>query len=598
MDRQGFTEGMRWGQWQAMWILFDDAREGGASPRLYRQPSKVFVARELEEVLPALERVRAGLQAGLHAAGYLAYEAGQAFDPKLRAGARKGEGPLLCFGLFEHYETPNLSALLPSPDGAFVGRLAPRLTRDQYENAVEKVREHLFAGDYYQANLTFGCDVAVAGDPLALYARLRRSARAGWGGVLSHDGGAIVSLSPEQFFTIRDGVIEAMPMKGTAPRRRDPDADRAEAEALAADEKQRAENLMIVDLMRNDLARVSVAGTVEVPDLFRVETYPTLHQLVSRVRSRLRVECDAVDVLCTIFPCGSVTGAPKVAAIEALARLEPEPRGAYTGSMGWIEPHRHGDHGDAAFNVLIRTLEWHRGSTKARLGLGSGLVVDSQPRNEWAECMLKGDFVRREAQDFDLIETMGFDPSEGIVELERHLDRMKSSADDLDFEFDRHAARNELQAATFGRKHRAMVRLLLSRTGAMAIQVKPYDDPEELPVRVALRALPVEPSDFRLRYKTTDRRFLDLVRQQAGEYETLFIDPDGQLTEGSRTSIFVERDGRLLTPPLSRGLMPGILRAKLIEEGRAEEAELTPADLEGGFYVGNIVRGLIRAKLA
>jgi para-aminobenzoate synthetase/4-amino-4-deoxychorismate lyase len=397
---------------------------------------------------------------------------------------------------------------------------------------------------------------------------------------------------------VSDGIIEARPMKGTAARLPDPAADRAQAETLATDEKQRAENLMIVDLMRNDLARVSVAGSVEVPDLFAVETYPTLHQMVSGIRSRLRVGCDAVDVLCTIFPCGSVTGAPKIAAIEALTRLEPEPRGAYTGSMGWIEPHHSGDPGNAAFNVLIRTLEWHCGSTKARLGLGSGLVVDSEPSNEWDECLLKGDFVRREAQDFDLIETMGFDPSEGIVELDRHLDRMKDSAEDLGFQFDRHAARNELQAATFGRKQRAMVRLLLSRSGAMAIQLKTYDDPEEVPVRVAVRPLPVDPSDFRLRYKTTDRRFLDLTRQQAGEYETVFVDPEGQLTEGSRTSLFVEREGRLLTPPLSRGLMPGILRAKLIEEGRAEEAELTPADLEGGFYVGNIVRGLIPAKLA
>jgi para-aminobenzoate synthetase/4-amino-4-deoxychorismate lyase len=387
-------------------------------------------------------------------------------------------------------------------------------------------------------------------------------------------------------------------MKGTAPRSCDPGADRAEAEGLAGDEKQRAENLMIVDLMRNDLARVSTAGSVEVPELFEVETYPTLHQMVSRIRSRLRVGCDAIDVLGTIFPCGSVTGAPKVAAIEALARLEPEPRGAYTGSMGWIEPNRNGDPGSAAFNVLIRTLEWHRGSRKARLGLGSGLVVDSEPSNEWFECLLKGDFVAREAQDFDLIETMGFDPSEGIIELDRHLDRMKNSADDLDFQFDRHAARNELQAATFGRKQRAMVRLLLSRSGVMAIQVKSYEDPQQVPVRVAVRPLPVEPSDFRLRYKTTDRRFLDLTRQQAGEFETVFVDPDGQLTEGSRTSLFVERDGRLLTPPLSRGLMPGILRAKLIEEGRAEEAELRPADLEQGFYVGNIVRGLIPARLA
>ena len=589
---------MKWGQWQAMWILFDDARPGGSSPRLYREPKAIIVATELDEIIPALERLRSGLRAGQHAAGYLAYEAAHALDPKLRESARQCAGPLLCFGLFDGFETPDTSALLPCPDGAYVGQPKPRLIANQYRTAVGRVRQHLFDGDLYQANLTFGCDVAAAGDPLAVYARLRRSSQAGWGGVLRHDGGTILSLSPEQFFTIADGVLEARPMKGTAPRRSDPGADHAETEALASDEKQRAENLMLVDLMRNDLARVSIAGSVEVPELFAVETYPTVHQLVSRIRSRLRVECDAIDVLRSIFPCGSVTGAPKVAAINALAALEPEPRGAYTGSMGWIEPHRHGDPGDAAFNVLIRTLEWPKGSPRARLGLGSGLVVDSEPSDEWAECLLKGDFVRREAQDFDLIETMGFDPSEGIVELERHLDRMKRSADDLDFQFDRHAARNELQAATFGRKQRAMVRLLLSRSGAMAIQLKTYEEPAEVPVRVAVRPLPVDPNDFRLRYKTTDRRFLDLTRRQAGEFETVFVDPDGKLTEGSRTSIFVDRDGKLLTPPLSRGLMPGILRAILIEEGRAEEAELSADDLAGGFFVGNIVRGLIPAKLA
>ncbi|HEY0630058.1 MAG TPA: chorismate-binding protein, partial [Sphingomicrobium sp.] len=334
-----------------MWILFDDAREGGAPPRLYRDPVDVIVAREHDQILPALERVRMGLRAGRHAAGYLAYEAGYAFDPKLGAGARKSEGPLLCFGLFAEFQMPRLAELLPAPAGAMVGPVQPRIAPAEYAKAVGRVREHLFAGDFYQANLTFGCDVAVAGDPLALYARLRRSSMAGWGGVLIHDEGVIVSLSPEQFFTVRHGLLEARPMKGTARRRADPTADRAEAEALASDEKQRAENLMIVDLMRNDLARVSVAGSVEVPELFAVETYPTVHQMVSRITSRLRAECDAVDVLRTIFPCGSVTGAPKVAAIEALTQLEPEPRGAYTGSMGWIEPG-----GDAAFNVLIRTL--------------------------------------------------------------------------------------------------------------------------------------------------------------------------------------------------------------------------------------------------
>ena len=575
-----------------MWILFDDARPDGAKPRLYRAPGSVVVAQRIDEVVPALEQVRSAVAGGAHAAGWLAYEAGHAFDPKLAASMREIEGPLLCFGLYDGFETPDLADLLPSPDGAFAGMPHPRIERAAYEAAVGEVREHLFAGDYYQANLTFGCDVPVAGDPLALYARLRRSSRAGWGGIVVDGERTLLSLSPEQFFTIRDGVIEAKPMKGTAPRHADPVADAAEATALASDPKQRAENLMIVDLMRNDLARVAETGSVEVPDLFAVESFPTLHQMVSRITARLRDGLDAVDALRTIFPCGSVTGAPKIAAIEALRRLEPEPRGAYTGSMGWIAPG-----GDAAFNVMIRTLEWRHGDHRARLGLGSGLVVDSKPSDEWAECLLKGAFVTRERQNFDLIETMRFDPHDGIAELKRHLDRLDASSSELGFRFDRHAARNELQAATFGRKDRAMLRLLLSPTGTMAIQVKQYAPPRETPVRVAVRALPVDSSDFRLRHKTTDRRFYDRARQEDGAYETIFVDRDGRLTEGSRTSIFLERDERLLTPPANRGLIPGILRAKLIDEGKAEEADLTPADLGDGFFIGNIVRGLIPARL-
>jgi para-aminobenzoate synthetase/4-amino-4-deoxychorismate lyase len=277
-----------------------------------------------------------------------------------------------------------------------------------------------------------------------------------------------------------------------------------------------------------------------------------------------------------------------------LAALEPEPRGAYTGAMGWIEPG-----GDAAFNVLIRTLEICDDAPLARLGLGSGLVVDSIGEDEWAECLLKGEFVTREAgEPVDLIETMRFDPEEGIVELDRHLERLGKSAETLGHKFDRHAARNELQAATFGRKNPAMVRLLLSPTGTMAIEARPIEEPPATPVNVMVRPLPVDPADWRLRHKTTDRRFYEDARRAAGTYETVFVDGEGHLTEGSFSNIFVDRDGMLLTPPLSRGVLPGLLRARLIEEGRAVEADLSPADLGDGFYIGNMLRGLLPARLA
>jgi para-aminobenzoate synthetase / 4-amino-4-deoxychorismate lyase len=261
--------------------------------------------------------------------------------------------------------------------------------------------------------------------------------------------------------------------------------------------------------------------------------------------------------------------------------------------MGWIEPG-----GGAAFNVLIRTLELAGGADTARLGLGSGLVVDSRLDDEWAECLLKGEFVAPDETDFDLIETMRFDPQAGVADLDRHLDRLARSAHDLQFQFDRHAARNELQAATFRRKEPAMIRLLLSPKGSMAIEVKALPRNPAGPVDVAVRPLPLDPADFRLRYKTTDKDMLRQARREAGTFETVFTDPEGRLTEGSYTSLFVERDGRLLTPPLERGLLPGLLRARLLQEGKAEEADLTVDDLKSGFLIGNMVRGLMKARLA
>jgi para-aminobenzoate synthetase/4-amino-4-deoxychorismate lyase len=576
-------------------VLFDDMRRDGAGARLYEAPSGEIVATSFAEVRPAFDELRAAVAAGKHVAGYVAYDAAYALEAKLSGLARQGGGPLLWFGLFDGYraiEAAELEAMLGDPAGGYSGRPVPRIARDDYLAAATEVREHLFAGDFYQANLTFGCDVRVMGSPLAAYAGLRQRSRAGWAGVVRHPGGWLLSLSPEQFFTIRGRTIEAKPMKGTAPRRDDAQMDRAEVSKLASDPKQRAENMMIVDLLRNDLARVAEAGTVEVPELFAVESFPTVHQMVSKITAKLRENVDPVRVLETLFPCGSITGAPKLAAIEALRILEPEPRGAYTGSMGWIDPN-----GDAAFNVLIRTLELAEGAAVARLGLGSGLVVDSRVEDEWAECLLKGEFVARQGQDFDLIETMRFDPHSGVIDLDRHLDRLRHSADDLDFEFDRHAARNELQAATFRRKEPAMVRLLLSPKGSMAIELKPVPEVQRGPVDVVVRPLPVDPSDFRLRYKTTARRFMETARREGGAFEAVFTDPEGRLTEGSFTNLFVERDGKLLTPPAERGLLPGLLRQQLIDEGKAEEADLTVADLSDGFKIGNMVRGLMTARL-
>jgi para-aminobenzoate synthetase/4-amino-4-deoxychorismate lyase len=459
------------------------------------------------------------------------------------------------------------------------------VTRPDYQAQAARVREHIFAGDAYQVNLTFPAEVALAGHPMAIYAALKARAQAGWGAVVFTGTHWILSLSPELFFTLDpDGKVTARPMKGTAPANSDP-------ETLRSDPKQRAENLMIVDLIRNDLSRVSKPGTVKVPELFAVELYPTVLQMTSTVTAELDSGAGPVDLLQATFPCGSVTGAPKIRAMEIIAGLEAEPRGVYTGSVGALAPD-----GPAAFNVAIRTLTLRAGESVARMGLGSGLVADSRAADEWRECLAKGAFVE-DRRSFDLIETMRFDPEEGLPDLERHLARMKRSADALGFAFDRHDARNELQAATFPLRGPRKLRLMLARSGAIAIEVRDMPAEPDEPVAVALVPLPVDPDDFRLRHKTSDRRFYDDARRSAGTFEVVFEGPDGFLTEGSFTSLFAQQGDRLVTPPLGRGLLPGVLRQRLIEEGQAAEGDLRAGDLAGTFYIGNAVRGLVEARL-
>ncbi len=574
-------------------VLLDDARvTGAAAARLYVDPVEIVVTRRMDDIATALEALRTATRGGLHAAGYLAYEAGHALEPTLTPlVAATTEAPLLWFGLFRGFEEiapEDVAALLPDPAGAWIGAPTPDIDRAGYDTAMMQVQALIEAGDIYQANLTFGATVNTAGHPLALYAGLRARARAGYGGVIHTGRDWMLSLSPELFFACDGARVWTRPMKGTALRSADPQADRAAAETLKTDPKQRAENLMIVDLLRNDLSRIARPGTVAVPDLFRVETYPTVHQMTSTVTGDLAEGCDAIDIIRAIYPCGSITGAPKIRAMEAIADIEHAPRGVYTGSIGRI------DAGgvSAAFNVAIRTLSLDEGA--ARLGLGSGIVADSNTRDEWAECLAKGTFIAS-ARRFDLIETMAFDPIEGIARLELHLRRLKSSAAVFGFAFDRHGARNELQAATFHLREPRRVRLVLGRSGAMAIETRPLPELPTGDAMVALAALPVDADDFRLRHKTTDRGFYDAGRK--GVFEILFTHPDGFLTEGSFTNIFVADGDMLLTPPLSRGLLGGILRAELIETGKAREADLRADDLAQGFFIGNSVRGLLPAKL-
>jgi para-aminobenzoate synthetase / 4-amino-4-deoxychorismate lyase len=589
-------------------ILLDDARPDHASAaRLYRAPVEVVVARRAGEVAAALARIEALRGQGFELVGYLAYEAGLALEERLMplADRRSGAmGPLVWFGAFKDYETiaaedvPAWLAAHAEPGIAQIGPVEPQLSPGGYAQAFAAVQEAIAAGDIYQANLTFQLAGSFRGDPLAIYAALRPAAAAGYGGVVYDGSHWLLSCSPELFFAEKDGTALAKPMKGTRPRGRNEAEDAALAGELAASTKDRAENLMIVDLLRNDLSRVAEAGSVKVEKLFAVESYPTVHTMTTTVRARLQPGKGAVDMVRALFPCGSITGAPKIRAMELIDELERDARGPYCGAIGRLD-----SNGDAAFNVAIRTLRLTPGENargRATMGVGGAVVADSEPMDEWREALLKGSFVRLSAGGADLIETMRFTPEEGVPLLDLHLERIKASAVELGFSFDRHAVRNAIQALCFDAEGAARLRLVASRSGAYTLELSALPDPLSEPVRCAVMSLPVDPGDWRLRHKNTDREFYEAglaAAKAVGADEALFVRDDGLLTEGCFTNLFVERDRRLLTPPSRLGLLPGVLRRSLLEEGRAVEAELSLDDLKDGFLIGNAVRGLIPAVL-
>jgi para-aminobenzoate synthetase/4-amino-4-deoxychorismate lyase len=546
---------------------------------LYRSATEIVETREAEGVLTCLDRLR-----GRRAAGFISYEAGHALEPKLAPiarSARPSDPPLVWFGLFDSVEP---APPLPPAEGAWAGQPKPAISFEEYRSGVEQIRGLIAEGDVYQVNFTFPCSVATAGNPMALYAQLRSRAQASWSALVFTGSHWLLSLSPELFFRLEDGTVTCRPMKGTAPPGSDP-------QSLRDDPKNRAENLMIVDLIRNDLSRVSEPGTVSVQELFQVEEYPTLFQMTSTVTAQLRRGVDAIDVIQAAFPCGSVTGAPKIRAMERIDALEKiAPRGPYTGSIGHIAAT-----GDAEFNVAIRTLLLDADGAAARLNVGSGIVFDSDAASEWEECLQKAAFVQSPAE-FALFETFVWGP-DGNLLAERHLDRLRRSADLLEFNFDRKAIEVELSAMRRRLSANVRLKITLEKSGLARYECASMPEPIEEPVKVAVVERTVPADDFRLAHKTTDRGFHHEARAGPGTFEVLFIDREGFLTEGSFTNIFVRRGERLFTPPLRRGLLPGILREQLLERGEAVEADLRPGDLEGGFFIGNSLRGLMPAEM-
>jgi para-aminobenzoate synthetase/4-amino-4-deoxychorismate lyase len=575
-------------------ILLDCPDTDGRDMLLFERPKDIIQTTHPNEIWQAFARLEQARSDGFHLAGWFSYELGYLLKPRHAPLYEHNFAlglPLLWFGVFDpprKLARPTLQAR----GRAYAGPLRHEWNAKEYRSGFARLQRYIRDGDVYQANLTFHSYFPFAGNPFSLWLRLRDEAAVRHGAYIDTGERQILSLSPELHFSINaDREMECRPMKGTAPRGDNPYTDEERRRALALSPKDRAENLMIVDLMRNDMARVAETGSVCVPGLFQVETYPSLHTMVSVVQAKLRRGVGIAELINALFPCGSVTGAPKYRAMQIIRDLESSPRGVYCGSIGHFAPD-----GSASFNVAIRTIMI--AGDRGFLGLGGGVVQDSTAASEYAECLLKAQFFKRHRKPLRLIETLRY--SQGFVDLDRHLGRMWNSEDMLFWHpSNTNRAHEALAAAVAGRHGDLRVRLMRNESAKFVAQAEKL---EPNPAFWKFKVSPerVDSADVLLRHKTDWRELYDRESSRVasdGLDEVLFLNERGELTEGSRTNLFIRKNGRLVTPPLSCGLLNGVLRSKLLESGECEEEILYLQDLDvpANVFLGNSLRGLIPA---
>jgi para-aminobenzoate synthetase / 4-amino-4-deoxychorismate lyase len=572
-----------------------DFPDGAGVPRrlCFARPLKIVSAHAAGEVLPALREVRRAAESGLWAAGFVGYEAAPAFDAALAVRPAHA-APLLWFAVFDR---PAGGARPEGPNDFRLSEWTPSVDWPTYRLNFDAAREAIARGDTYQINYSFRLRARFQGDAFALYERLAAGQRADYCAYIDTGRHRVLSASPELFFRLRGREIETRPMKGTSRRGLWAEEDEALARRLAGSEKNRAENVMIVDLLRNDLGRVAEAGSVEVSDLCRVERYPTVFQMTSTVRARAREGVVLEDLFAAAFPCGSVTGAPKVSTMRLIARLEDSPRGVYCGAVGLVEPG-----GDCAFNVAIRTVLIDSRAGAAEYGVGGGITWDSEAACEYEEAFTKAALLAEERPRFRLLETLRLEGGEFAL-LERHLRRLADSARYFGFRLSDEGVCRAL--SDHARAHAAggprRVRLLLAEDGATTVESEGLIEPPHAPLPVALAREPVARGDRFLYHKTTRRETYDSRRAAHPEaFDVLLRNEDGELTEFTNGNLVVESDGRRLTPRRESGLLAGTMRAELLERGEIEEATLTPADLARAtrLWFINSVRGWVPVYLA
>ncbi len=557
---------------------------------VFGEPIEVVRADRPDQVRPALQRVSEAAARGLHAAGFVAYEAAPAFD----RAARVREGctvPLVWFGLYEApLDTPPAA---PGPHALSPWSLDT--SPDEYAQAIDAIHAAIRRGDAYQMNYTVRAHADFSGDARAFYENLRLAQQADFCAYADIGSHRILSASPELFFSWENGLLTTRPMKGTARRGQLPEEDAELARWLRDSEKNRAENLMIVDLLRNDLSRLSMPGGVQVPHLFSIENYPTVLQMTSTITARTRPEVTLDDVFTALFPCGSITGAPKLKSMDIIADLEKSARSVYCGAIGHVSPG-----GAARFNVAIRTVTLDVASGCMECGLGGGITWDSVAADEYAEVQTKSRFLARAAAGFELLETLLL--VDGRYELlERHLARLASSVAHFGFTPPQDAAGTLAQYAQAHPEGRWRVRLLCAPDGTLRIDASAADAPDASLRKVRLAEVPVSRAEPFLYHKTTRRSLYDahLSRVSGTAFDVLLWNDAGELTEFTRGNLVLDIDGQRLTPPVSSGLLDGTLRRELVERGELIEQVLTRDDLARAqaLWFINSVRGWIPVQL-
>ncbi|HYR28858.1 MAG TPA: aminodeoxychorismate synthase component I, partial [Thermoanaerobaculia bacterium] len=576
----------------------------GGPWRRFTSPVRLITAHDVDQVRAALTAVDREVAQGGYAAGFVAYEAAAAFDLPCRESS--GGLPLVCFGIFPPANVESLTRL-PRGGEARLGHWTPSVDRAGYLEAVRRIKTRIEAGDTYQINYTFRLSADFAGDPRTLMRDLHAAQGGEWNAYLETPAYAICSASPELFFALDGRRIECRPMKGTAPRGFWPDQDLFRAEALRTSEKNRAENVMIVDMVRNDVGRVATVGSVRAFPMFEVERYPLQWQMTSTVSGDVPSR-SIVRIFDAMFPSGSVTGAPKHSAMSIIRELETTPRGAYTGAIGYVSPH-----GRSHFNVAIRTVVADLERHVAEFGVGSGVVWDSVDRDEYEECLVKAQMLRPSSPHrkhvpsyvvddpprFRLLETLLWMPGSGFALLDRHIDRLSASAACFGFSFDAEEVRSMLANAVEDLAGPARVRIQLEADGDLlceAVDLVPLPSP----MTVTLAREPVDRFDLFLYHKTTKRDVYDRARAHRPEAHAVILwNEDGEITEATDFNVVVDLDGRRVTPPIACGVLPGTFRAQLLETGEIVEGVVSKEDLLRARRIQliNSVRGTVDVRL-